>query len=150
MCSCSFKPLSNAQKAKYNHNLSKIHIEPINTIAGSEYYEVLSDLLNPSSNTEYVLITTLNFTKGIAVLLPNSDVSHEKIIALVNYRLVSTETGKEITSGNITKSLSYSTTFAPYVSNARAEDATLNLARNIAEEVRNRLLFYFISTHENI
>lgn len=149
LCSCGFRTLHSA-KAKQTAQLEKINIEPLDTIAGSEYYEAIYDLLRPGRETKYKLLTTLNFSKGISVLLPNSDILHEKITAEVQYHLILNDAGVELTSGNIRKTLSYSTTFAPYTNNVRAEDATLKLARHVAEEVRNRLLFYFINTHEDI
>lgn len=150
LCSCGFKPLHSNLKSEYSHHLENIYIEPLDSISGSEYYEAISNILPNCKEPKYSLITQLSFEKDISVLLPNSDVIHEEITARAHYRLVRKDDGKELTSGKTKKSLSYSTTFAPYTNNVRSEDATIKLSRSLAEEVRNRLLFYFVNNHENI
>lgn len=150
LCSCGFSPLHWSNKSSYNDDLRKIQVEPINSIAGSEYYEAMQDLLQPASETEYILTTTLRFDKGISVLLPNSDVLHEKVTVYADYNLISKDTGNIITSGSVKRALSYSTTFAPYTNYVRSEDSLIKAVRYVAEEIRNKLLFYFISTNEDI
>lgn len=150
LCSCGFSPLHSPSQSEYNHELQQIYIEPANSIADSGYYEAMQDLLQPGKETKYVLITTLRFDKGISVLLPNSDVLHEKVTVYADYHLTSKDTGNIITSGSVTRALSYSTTFAPYTNYVRSEDSSIKAARSIAEAIRNKLLFYFINTDEDI
>lgn len=140
---CSFRPVYSQQLAVDMKELRKIYVEPIDSILGSEYYEAIYDLLQPIEPTDYILITTLNHKKEIAVLEQSSDVLRERIVAIANYKLIRRTDGKEINGGSVKLTLSYSTTFEPYSNELRSSDSSSKLSRAVAEEIRNRLILFF-------
>ena len=123
--------------------LNKIEPAPAASIYGAEYYDVLLQILMPQGPSEYLLYTDLSFSKELAILQPNSDVLREDAIVNVRYRLVKKNNLQEVTSGHFRRNISYSTTFAAYPNEVRNNDSSMQLAKSVAHEVRNRLVLYF-------
>lgn len=142
--SCSLKAFYDKDNILVE-KLSLIEPDAIDSIYGAEYYDAIMRLLRPGSETKYKLITKLTYGKAVAVLQPNSDVIRERIVLKTEYILKDKMTDKEITSGHFTRSLSYSSSFAPYPNTVKDDDTHIILARGAAEEIRNRLMLYFAS-----
>ena len=150
LSSCGFQPVYSNDKKENEKNvliyLRQIEVEPINTIEGAEFYDHINNIL-PANNKDpkFLLKTSLSYSTEHSIISKSSDVLRENHKLVTNYSLIEKATNKEITSGNFTTISSYSTTFAPYINIVRSSDASLNLAIQAAEEVRSRLILFFVS-----
>lgn len=144
--SCGFVPAYKAQNAA---DLSFIEITPISSIEGTYFYNHLKALLPPSKDTKYVLTSTLAFSQSYNIIQANADILRETQNISVSYQLIDKNSLQIVTSGNFTKMNSYSVNFSLYSNTALRQDSTNLLAENAAEEVRNRLMLFFVSKRKN-
>lgn len=144
LSSCGLQPYySTKYTGKSSVELNKVEPVPVDDIYGAEYYDVLLQVLMPQGESKYLLYSTLVFSKELSILQPNSDVLREDAIVNVSYKLVRKSDLQEMVSGSFRRNLSYSTTFAAYANEVRNNDSSLQLAKSVAAEVRNRLVLYF-------
>lgn len=145
LSSCNLRPAYTDKIGGVNSQLAAIELEPIDTIDGAEFYYSLSSLL-PKSNviaTKYLLKVRLSNTNFLSVIGKNSDVSRTILSQTVNYRLIDTNTDRELTSGQLRHMTSYSITSTAYGSYIDNERTMEDLSRQSANELLERLVLYF-------
>ncbi len=142
--SCDLKPYYSTKYLDKSYvELNKVEPVPLDSIYGAEYYDILLQILMPQGKSEFLLYTNLVFSKELSILQPNSDVLREDAVVNVSYRLVRKHDMQEMTSGYFRRNISYSTSFSAYANEVRNNDSSLQLAKSVAHEVRNRLVLYF-------
>jgi hypothetical protein len=141
--SCGFNPAYKTDRNQENC-LSAIEISPIETIEGIDFYNHIKNLLPSEGNTRYVLNTTLSFSRSYNILQSNSDIFREVQNIKVTYQLIDKQSLKIINTGSFVKMDSYSVNSSLYSNAVLRQDAMSVLAENAAEEIRNRLVMFFI------
>ncbi len=137
--SCGFTPVYKMSSQNGISILASIEIAPINTIAGTYFYNHLNSILPPKKNVKYLLTTNLSFDNSYSVIQKNSDILRKIDIVSVDYKLVDKTSLKIIIDGNFRKINSYSDNFSLYSNATIKEDSVNLLAKSAAEELRNRL-----------
>lgn len=145
---CGLKPFYSIESFPSSTELRTVSPEPMNSIFGAEYYERIHQLLAPEAPAKYKLKTHFSYSSSFSVILQNSDVVRDRITLVTSYSLYDISSGKILDSGKFSRSLSYSTTFAPYSNTVLQHDTSVKLARYAAEEVHNRLVMYFANRRE--
>lgn len=143
LAACSFSPIYGDKGFQKNHLLHAIQVEPINSIAGAEFYRHMSDILPLYYDPKFLLKVRFNSASSPIAMQKNTEVLRQNISQLIEYELLDIKTHKIITSGRFRNTLSYNTTFSPYATHIESESALETLTRNTAEEIRNRLILYF-------
>ena len=145
--SCGFRP---AYK-KYDTTLKQfagIEVAPIDTVEGAHFYEHLKTLFPAEKEPQYILNTSLAFSRSYNIIMPNSDILRETQNIAVSYQLLDKKSLKTLTYGNFKKMSSYSINFSLYSNSILRQESAIILTENAAEEVRNRLLTFFASKDE--
>ena len=143
LSACGFKPIYGNKSTSDNNALELIEIEPIESIAGTKFYQHLSDILPRSHSAKYLLKVQFGYGSVPLAIQKNSDVLRQTVSQQVTYQLLDKETNKELTHGQFKNTSSYSTTFSPYATYVESEITLENLSQYAAEEVRTRLILYF-------
>ena len=113
-------------------------------VEAASLYNHIKSIFPPEKNTHYILYTTLLFTRAYNIIQPNSDVFREVQNITVTYQLIDKQSLQIITKGSFVKMNSYNVNFSLYANAVLRQDAMSGLAENAAEEIRNRLLMFFV------
>ena len=142
--SCGFNPAYKTDGNQEN-SLSAIEISPIETIEGIDFYNHIKNLFpSEAVNTRYVLNTTLSFSRSYNILQSNSDIFREVQNITVTYQLLDKQSLKLLTKGSFVKMGSYSVNSSLYANTVLRQESISGLAENAAEEIRNRLMMFFV------
>ncbi|AFE52634.1 hypothetical protein MA5_02280 [Rickettsia prowazekii str. GvV257] len=143
MSSCNLKSVY-SEKYSRNKDLEAITVEPIRTIEGAEFYNRLTRLLPQKAKAKYLLKAELSVTTMPATIEKNSNVLREDINQLVRYKLIDIESQKILIEEKFCQNTSYNAIFTPYATNVERYGTGIGLAYQAAEEIRSRLILYFI------
>ncbi len=150
LTACKFKPVYTNNTGSINTYLSAIEVEPIDTVAGAEFYYTLTNLLPKTHmvKAKYLLKVSFSNTTTMEILSKSSDVSRELLSQIVYYKLIDIGSGKVLTSGKFRHMTSYGITSTAYTSYIEHERTEEDLTREAATELLERIILYFTS-HDN-
>lgn len=145
LSSCSsFAPLYG--KGGVESKLTQIEIEDIDSIIGSEIYFHLSKMTGYTSNTIYSLkVKPISENSYPIAISDESELVKQSIVQLYSYSLIDKQNGKILDSGRIRIVGSYNVLEDSFHSYTNEKFTKKNMAQNIAEEIRVRLMLYFAS-----
>ncbi len=143
MSSCNLKSVY-SEKYSRNNDLEAIKVEPIRTIEGAEFYHHLTRILPQKAKAKYLLKAELSATTMPATIEKNSNILREDINQLVRYKLLDIESQNILIEETFCQNTSYNAIFTPYATNVERYGTGIDLAYQAAEEIRSRLILYFI------
>lgn len=145
LSSCSsFSPLYG--KNQYERSLERVEIEDIEGINGSEIYYHLSKLLGDSRDTKYSLrIKAVSENSYPLAISGESELVKQNISQQYSYSLTDKQNGKTLDAGHIRIVGSYNVIDNSFHSYTNEKFTKKNVAQNIAEEIRVKLMLYFAS-----
>ena len=141
--SCGFNPAYKTD-SRGEIFLSAVEITPVKTLEGVDFYNHMKNLFPPEKNTRYILNTTLSFSRSYNILQSNSDIFREVQNITVTYQLLDKQSLKLLTKGSFVKMGSYSVNSSLYANTVLRQESISGLAENAAEEIRNRLMMFFV------
>lgn len=106
----------------------------------------LSDLLDPQLNAKekpYLLELAFKREEQPAVIQQDRQITRYRIILTTRYVLRDRATGKKLTNGTATIRTSYDDLTSEFANYSAQVDSEERAARELAEQVRGRLLGYF-------
>lgn len=127
----------------------QIKVEPVKSIAGVEYNTEFRKLLMRSNQyvqtpKKYRLVTEFVTSNFPLVISKESDVILYRLTLKVSYKLFD-ENDNEVTSSSLALNSSYNTIYSAFGSYVEEQHALKMLAIQAANEVYNKLFFYFQS-----
>ena len=141
--SCGFNPAYKTD-SRGEIFLPAVEITPVKTLEGGGFYNHMKSLFPPEKNTQYILNTTLSFSRSYNILQSNSDIFREVQNITVTYQLLDKRSLKLLTKGSFVKMGSYSVNSSLYANTVLRQESISGLAENAAEEIRNRLMMFFV------
>jgi len=150
LSSCGFRPLYGdyGKIEDVAKNLHEIEIESISSIEGTDFYNHMQNLIQNSSGSKYLLKVSLSYSSVPSIIQKNAEILRETESLKTTYRLIEKDSDKVLTSGSFSKISSYSTTFSPYSNSTLKQTTRSDLARVVAEDIRNRLVLFFNSKNK--
>lgn len=143
LSSCGFKALYKDESL--SPYLNTIHINNIDSVEGSELCLHLSNLLPLTRKPLYSLKISFSFTSSPTAIQRNANITREDISQIIKFDLINISSGEIVMNGNFRHITSYNSTFTPYGSHVEREFAASNLTKYAAEEIRRRIILYFMS-----
>lgn len=142
--------------------LSSIEIEHPNTIAGSEFYHHLTTAcytgcpidkktghVQIDQEYKYLLKYDISYGSKNLIIQHNSDIAYKSLEIKINYKLLNKDTDQILTHGTFSKFASHETLFSSYNQFVDETAFTIDLAIFAAEEVKTRLIIYFLNKKTN-
>lgn len=143
---CGLKPVYSEKHPRMQviRELESIIIEPSPSIQGAEFYHRLVSILPHLREAKYLLkIQFLDIRNIPTTMGKSSDVLRNTINQIIQYQLIETSTNKILVSDKFDQSISYNTILKPYAVSVERDKTEIDLAYQVAEELRNRLILYF-------
>lgn len=147
--SCGFKPLLSSNSFA-KENLSAIAISTENSIEAAELNHYLYTLLPKSGVDKYKLNIYVSSNVAPDIIQKNSNIVSENVNQIISYNLIDINSGLTLVADQFTQSASYNSTYDPYRSSTELEYTKINLAKYGAEEIRKRLILYFITVRTEV
>ena len=141
--SCGFHPIYQKYSA---HHIPAINIRPIDSTQGAELYRHLSDIIDNDPNSKYLLQIELNYSSSPLIISKDSDVIEQSTALTIHFDLLDVATQRTIKSENFRLVGSYNKIFSAYISYVEEDAQKINLAKQAAEGIQQRLAMYF-NTH---
>lgn len=142
LTSCGFTPVyQHSQTSK--ELVPSIHLIPIDSVMGAEFYYSLSNLINNDASSRYILTCSLDYTSSKLVVSKASDIAEVKSIQKLSYQLIDNQDNKTIFSGNFSVDGYYNSIYSPYASSVEEKASKENLARQAAKIMHTKLILYF-------
>lgn len=145
LSSCSFlKPLYGS--GGLEEKLGQVEIEEIYSIIGSEIYFQLKKIMGRASSAKYSLeIKGIGDTSYPLAISKGSELVKQNVSQQYMYILKDKSDGKILDSGRVRIVGSYNVMKDSFNSYTNEKFTKKNMAQNVAEEIRVRLLLYFSS-----
>lgn len=147
LSTCGFKPIYNDTNivTEKDKSLYAIELDQPNSISEAEFYHHLADILPRKLPAKYLLKAQFNYSSTPIALQKNSDILRQTINNITNYQLLDIKTGKEVTAGHFRTISSYNAALSPFAAYVENQAALENMMKQVAEEMRLRLILYFKS-----
>lgn len=141
----SFAPIHN-KDAAFEEFLSSIEIEEVETLENTNLYHHLSRLFGARHDTKYVLTLKLEGGVNPLVITSHANVLKQNVTQICQYKLVDKSSGLVLLKGRAHLVGSYDSTTEPYASYTHEQYAKKSITQTTAEELRMRLMLYFLKT----
>jgi hypothetical protein len=150
LSSCGLRPVYSEKhyNKQASDNLSAIDVEQVGSIQGAEFYHRLISILPQKLETKYLLRAQFTEVVTPTIIEKNSNILRESINQLIKYQLIDITTDKVLISDQFHQTTSYNTIFMPYAASVEREKTGIELAHQAAQEIRNRLIIYFMQVKQ--
>lgn len=145
LSSCGFTPVYKKldEGSTAAKNLATIKVESSHDLLGQFFSSRLSDLLNPDANDvepKYLLETTLTKNKIPFAIQQDRTITRYKVSIDVVYKISNIVTGEVIDKGSLRRDGGYDKVDSDYASYISDEDTTKRIAKELAEDVRVKMI----------
>ena len=144
---CGFRPLyGGAENSAINQQLALIQISTIEDRIGQQLHNLLLDRFNSGGRPQKPLYTlsvliTVN-TSEIGIKF-SEEATRARLTLRVDYILTDNGSGKVLTEGGVRSVNSYNISDSEFARLAAEEDAKKRAAREVTDEIKIHLSFYF-------
>jgi LPS-assembly lipoprotein len=145
---CGFEPLYGERDdgTAVTDQMAQIYILPIANRTGQVLYNYLRDRLVPygqPSDPSYVLVVGVGQSYTSAAVRPDSTASRLNLVMRAVYTLHDARTRKVLTRGYAESIGAYQIRVEPYPTLVARRDVETRVARDLSDELRNRIAVYF-------
>jgi LPS-assembly lipoprotein len=148
MASCGFTPLygEHDDGASVTDEMAQVYVMPIPNRLGQVVYNELRDRIVPHgqpAEPQYVLTVALGQSFQSTVIRPDATASRLNLVLRASYVLFEAPTRKVLTRGVAQSIGAYSVRVEPYPTLIARQDVQTRVARDVSDEIRNRIALYF-------
>jgi hypothetical protein len=148
LTACGFEPLYSQKNQTAHAALNNISIDDIRGELGKQFSNQLEDLITTKyqgQQPKYKL--KLDIDKRIDHYLIDKDsiTTRYNVVLVSNYEVISLDDNKVIDKGQVSSTNGYSASYSEFATYISEEDATNSSIKELAEEIRRRLIMLFIS-----
>jgi LPS-assembly lipoprotein len=148
LASCGFTPLYGEQEdgSSVTDQMAQVYVMPIPNRLGQVVYNELRDRIVPHglpAEPQYVLTVSVGQLYQSVVIRPDATASRLNLTLRASYVLFEAPTRKVLTRGVAQSIGAYSVRVEPYPTLIARQDVQTRVARDVSDEIRNRLALYF-------
>jgi LPS-assembly lipoprotein len=148
LCGCGFTPLYGQRddKTSVTGEMAQVYVMPIPNRLGQVLYNELRDRIVPDgqpASPKYVLTVQVAQSFQNTVIRPDATASRLNLIMRASYVLYDAPTRKPLTRGVAESIGAYSVRVDPYPTLVARMDVQTRVARDLSDELRNRIAVYF-------
>ena len=143
---CGFRPVYGQQENNISATLASVRIEKIPGRNGQVLEYALEDLLNPNNmaaSEDYTIKIDLRESRRELGIKEDLRVTRYDIVQTAQYKLISLSDNREVDAGTIAIKSSFNRTVSEFSTYVAEGDASEKAARELAQEIRSRLIYYF-------
>ncbi len=150
LTACGFRPLYGEQGvgASVADQMAQVYVMPITDRVGQVLYNELRDRIVPHgepADPRYVLVVSLGQSYSSAVVRPDATASRVNLTMRAVYVLHDARSRAVLARGVAESVGAYSVRAEPYPTLVARQDVETRVARDLSDEIRNRLAVYFAS-----
>jgi LPS-assembly lipoprotein len=146
MSGCGFHPVYGKQDNNISAKLASVRVENIPGRSGQVLEYQLVDLLNPNNmnaGEDYTIKIKWQETRRELGIKDDLRVTRFDIVQTAVYQLISLNDNREVDKGTVTIKSSFNRTISEFSTYVAQGDASEKAARELAQEIRSRLIYYF-------
>lgn len=151
LAGCGFHPLYGKQaNPEVVPELGAVKIDSIQERVGQQLRNLLYARINPlgePAKPKYILETKVRESQQSLAIQKTEVATRASLSISANYRLRDLTTGATLYSANSRATASYDLVQSEYANLAAAQDAERRTLQEVAEDMTNRLAFYFTQDH---
>ncbi|MBX6322481.1 MAG: hypothetical protein IRY94_11690, partial [Rhodospirillaceae bacterium] len=150
LAACGFEPLygERADGTGVGDQMAQVYVMPISDRVGQILYNDLRDRIVPHgqpADPKYVLVVRVGQSYSSAVVRPDATASRVNLTMRAIYTLHDARSRAVLTRGVAESVGAYSVRVEPYPTLVARQDVQTRVARDLSDEIRNRLAAYFAS-----